>query len=165
MIAPCSCGVNLPNEPLRRSGYQIPHGHAELSAARRGRRKSQSSRSVSKPEAYVRPNIVSSGFCESPAKGSALSTSRSPVTKKVGSSLIETSATPRGSLTSWYRTASSRLPSSARWSGLASRDRKSTRLNSSHLVISYAVFCLKKKKKTKKYYFFFKKKKKNTQKI
>src|SRR2546426_7838153 len=27
------------------------------------------------------------------------------------------------------------------------KDRKSTRLNSSHLVISYAVFCLKKKKK------------------
>src|SRR2546426_9343090 len=30
--------------------------------------------------------------------------------------------------------------------GLAPQDRKSTRLNSSHLVISYAVFCLKKKK-------------------
>src|SRR5256885_9711061 len=29
-----------------------------------------------------------------------------------------------------------------------SLDRKSTRLNSSHLVISYAVFCLKKKKET-----------------
>src|SRR5205807_8754193 len=29
---------------------------------------------------------------------------------------------------------------------LAALDRKSTRLNSSHLVISYAVFCLKKKK-------------------
>src|SRR5476649_2070726 len=29
----------------------------------------------------------------------------------------------------------------------AARDRKSTRLNSSHTVISYAVFCLKKKKK------------------
>src|SRR5690554_7652834 len=28
-------------------------------------------------------------------------------------------------------------------------DRKSTRLNSSHVRISYAVFCLKKKKKTK----------------
>src|SRR5690242_21251592 len=28
------------------------------------------------------------------------------------------------------------------------RDRKSTRLNSSHMSISYAVFCLKKKKKT-----------------
>src|SRR2546426_2672286 len=33
--------------------------------------------------------------------------------------------------------------------GDAGGDRKSTRLNSSHLVISYAVFCLKKKKKTK----------------
>src|SRR5258708_31904162 len=29
------------------------------------------------------------------------------------------------------------------------RDRKSTRLNSSHQIISYAVFCLKKKKKNK----------------
>src|ERR1039458_10713718 len=31
----------------------------------------------------------------------------------------------------------------------ASQDRKSTRLNSSHLGISYAVFCLKKKPETK----------------
>src|SRR5207244_13429347 len=31
----------------------------------------------------------------------------------------------------------------------AMRDRKSTRLNSSHQIISYAVFCLKKKKKKK----------------
>src|SRR5256885_12754840 len=31
------------------------------------------------------------------------------------------------------------------------QDRKSTRLNSSHLVISYAVFCLKKKNKTYSY--------------
>src|SRR5947207_12213120 len=30
---------------------------------------------------------------------------------------------------------------------LSGQDRKSTRLNSSHTVISYAVFCLKKKKK------------------
>src|SRR5205814_9464659 len=34
----------------------------------------------------------------------------------------------------------------SRSSGRRSRDRKSTRLNSSHLGISYAVFCLKKKK-------------------
>src|SRR2546426_3725878 len=34
-------------------------------------------------------------------------------------------------------------------------DRKSTRLNSSHLVISYAVFCLKKKKKRKKHHASF----------
>src|SRR5256885_8069059 len=31
-------------------------------------------------------------------------------------------------------------------------DRKSTRLNSSHLVISYAVFCLKKKKQNSSYF-------------
>src|SRR5205807_6945045 len=40
--------------------------------------------------------------------------------------------------------AGRRIPCS---SASASTDRKSTRLNSSHLVISYAVFCLKKKKK------------------
>src|SRR2546427_9029253 len=34
----------------------------------------------------------------------------------------------------------------------APRDRKSTRLNSSHSQISYAVFCLKKKKKHKREY-------------
>src|SRR5256885_12041181 len=32
------------------------------------------------------------------------------------------------------------------WVIVGGEDRKSTRLNSSHLVISYAVFCLKKKK-------------------
>src|SRR5258708_17415572 len=32
------------------------------------------------------------------------------------------------------------------WVSLNTRDRKSTRLNSSHQIISYAVFCLKKKK-------------------
>src|SRR5256885_12284630 len=39
-----------------------------------------------------------------------------------------------------------RASSSVSWP--AFRDRKSTRLNSSHLVISYAVFCLKKKKES-----------------
>src|SRR5690349_22069097 len=33
---------------------------------------------------------------------------------------------------------------------VSEQDRKSTRLNSSHVEISYAVFCLKKKKKKKK---------------
>src|SRR5256885_12648420 len=40
------------------------------------------------------------------------------------------------------RSASSRV--------FSHRDRKSTRLNSSHLVISYAVFCLKKKKHSRR---------------
>src|SRR5580698_2893876 len=43
------------------------------------------------------------------------------------------------------------------------RDRKSTRLNSSHMSISYAVFCLKKKKK-KKTKIMMKKKKKQIKK-
>src|SRR2546430_6451556 len=33
-----------------------------------------------------------------------------------------------------------------KWYGFVMRDRKSTRLNSSHSQISYAVFCLKKKR-------------------
>src|SRR5215216_2858343 len=33
------------------------------------------------------------------------------------------------------------------WENAPAQDRKSTRLNSSHQIISYAVFCLKKKKK------------------
>src|SRR6266481_9208779 len=37
-----------------------------------------------------------------------------------------------------------------RWCCRSTGDRKSTRLNSSHSSISYAVFCLKKKKKKKK---------------
>src|SRR5947207_9170385 len=40
-----------------------------------------------------------------------------------------------------------RYPSTPSSAPIPRRDRKSTRLNSSHTVISYAVFCLKKKKK------------------
>src|SRR5215217_1120231 len=43
-------------------------------------------------------------------------------------------------------------------------DRKSTRLNSSHANISYAVFCLKKKKKTNPANYHYKKKKKTNKK-
>src|SRR5262245_64900218 len=53
----------------------------------------------------------------------------------------------------WHSRASWRRPSTTRTSTASSTaDRKSTRLNSSHLGISYAVFCLKKKKKIKKRY-------------
>src|SRR5437867_9508652 len=45
--------------------------------------------------------------------------------------------------------------------GRQTADRKSTRLNSSHRTISYAVFCLKKKKKKKKKKIKRKKKKKH----
>src|SRR2546427_3595234 len=43
----------------------------------------------------------------------------------------------------------STAPGCAHCDAMPKRDRKSTRLNSSHSQISYAVFCLKKKKTTK----------------
>src|SRR5437899_7553753 len=48
-----------------------------------------------------------------------------------------------------HRGPDRRITDAAFRGGLAEADRKSTRLNSSHLGISYAVFCLKKKKTTK----------------
>src|SRR5260221_8524615 len=49
-----------------------------------------------------------------------------------------------------YSWASQHPPESNNAPEVAITDRKSTRLNSSHTVISYAVFCLKKKKNKKK---------------
>src|SRR2546430_4034267 len=60
--------------------------------------------------------------------------------------LIRFSSCPPAHMT--YSTSSEYSTSSTRLSPPAfDRDRKSTRLNSSHSQISYAVFCLKKKKK------------------
>src|SRR5438034_3594975 len=53
----------------------------------------------------------------------------------------------RQSVMRWYQAWRSGGREALRAAGRAGRkDRKSTRLNSSHTVISYAVFCLKKKK-------------------
>src|SRR2546422_4426016 len=58
---------------------------------------------------------------------------------------------PQRSTHSWARLRRSASPSKRSQSALQRKvDRKSTRLNSSHGYISYAVFCLKKKKNTKK---------------
>src|SRR5436305_11796846 len=51
-----------------------------------------------------------------------------------------------GDLVARHRVRDRRQPGQARVALRASGDRKSTRLNSSHVRISYAVFCLKKKK-------------------
>src|SRR5262245_62761405 len=50
---------------------------------------------------------------------------------------------------SWGRSACWCRPEAGAWACRGWADRKSTRLNSSHLGISYAVFCLKKKTKKK----------------
>src|SRR2546430_12776073 len=56
---------------------------------------------------------------------------------------------PRGRAGEVRRSVASHRAGTASASrGSGKRDRKSTRLNSSHSQISYAVFCLKKKKKT-----------------
>src|SRR5207253_6209712 len=53
-------------------------------------------------------------------------------------------STAQPSASAWARPTSESPTSLAPWKRLT--DRKSTRLNSSHVAISYAVFCLKKKK-------------------
>src|SRR2546426_5930303 len=62
---------------------------------------------------------------------------------RVGSPASALLAAPRRRLRGQHDRADHKLPG-LRWPG-DPQDRKSTRLNSSHLVISYAVFCLKKK--------------------
>src|SRR5438034_11682751 len=57
-------------------------------------------------------------------------------------SLVPGEAQILGQVREAYEAALARICASRTWP----RDRKSTRLNSSHTVISYAVFCLKKKK-------------------
>src|SRR5262245_63862853 len=55
---------------------------------------------------------------------------------------------PRARPPPWPGATAASRPRAIRPSAISARDRKSTRLNSSHLGISYAVFCLKKKKQT-----------------
>src|SRR5690606_40910853 len=59
------------------------------------------------------------------------------------------STPPRGSSRRKSRRCSASHDGSTASRSEAATDRKSTRLNSSHVKISYAVFCLKKKKKKK----------------
>src|SRR2546422_3650855 len=58
---------------------------------------------------------------------------------------VHVTASPQWGKRVTWRYSDARSPE-----GVGLRDRKSTRLNSSHGYISYAVFCLKKKKKTHK---------------
>src|SRR5258708_18498030 len=62
-----------------------------------------------------------------------------PYTTLFRSSSIETTSSPVD------RIATRGLLAQRSWVAILSTDRKSTRLNSSHQIISYAVFCLKKK--------------------
>src|SRR5438034_8520782 len=66
-----------------------------------------------------------------------------------GSNLASCGLAPHGSDSHSVFQATRRCQTTCNQSTWLLEDRKSTRLNSSHTVISYAVFCLKKKKKKK----------------
>src|SRR5438067_5425171 len=85
------------------------------------------------PRSTLFPTRRSSDLCQSRLKGTTMQIQLDDIR---GSECL---------LASHVRASSTN--SSSR--GCRNRDRKSTRLNSSHVSISYAVFCLKKKKKTK----------------
>src|SRR5688500_19453357 len=70
------------------------------------------------------------------AQGQGLSAIRGTIKDPQGSVVAGANVTLTNAETNVPRTTTS------------NEDRKSTRLNSSHLVISYAVFCLKKKRNT-----------------
>src|SRR3712207_8045343 len=69
----------------------------------------------------------------------------SPPLSAMGEYLIDDDGYVRREHVTWDRPLGSKNGRGAAGAALA-RDRKSTRLNSSHANISYAVFCLKKKK-------------------
>src|SRR2546426_7792441 len=79
--------------------------------------------------------LVETGFATNPTDGAFLASSLGE--HKIASAVAE-------GITKYLQEFERKRAASAPAGGRG--DRKSTRLNSSHLVISYAVFCLKKKK-------------------
>src|SRR5690625_7067700 len=67
----------------------------------------------------------------------------SEISTSISSGILSTTQLTATSCWIWSRTPPSSTPTGV---PVRTRDRKSTRLNSSHVAISYAVFCLKKKK-------------------
>src|SRR5256885_974828 len=81
------------------------------------------------------------GYCRRWGGGPMLTVHCGPDVKFEGGENIGTYASSE-----WAERAFCRQCGTHLYYRLHATDRKSTRLNSSHLVISYAVFCLKKKK-------------------
>src|SRR2546422_2818873 len=72
-----------------------------------------------------------------------------PISAEVAAALLRMSHRPAA--TGGSAPATAAAPGRTKIFVNVGKDRKSTRLNSSHGYISYAVFCLKKKKKTSNY--------------
>src|SRR5690554_7211717 len=98
-------------------------------------------------ELYCIGNGPSSSHTMGPKKAASLFAEKHPIAKKFVVTLYGSlAATGKGHLTdeAILSVLEPLAPTTIEW-----LDRKSTRLNSSHVRISYAVFCLKKKKKKK----------------
>src|SRR5256885_14904840 len=83
-------------------------------------------------------------YLAEPEGGVVLRASQLPHTNEIGHIRIKIGE----GVTGWVAEHKSAVALASKAAADKRLDRKSTRLNSSHLVISYAVFCLKKKKKT-----------------
>src|SRR2546426_3239030 len=92
---------------------------------------------------FVGPQYAAWRFKTSRRLGSNSSTPNGPVPMARVSSSLPSPAAPFGMTPLYLPPRLMRNVAAGAW---RTKDRKSTRLNSSHLVISYAVFCLKKKK-------------------
>src|SRR5207253_11330299 len=114
----------------------IAHAPASSNCPSLGTRKKPSRRAGA---SWAGPNARGQGFTSSGRNRTA----SGPGTNGFTASLA-------GTALIWATYSRIRDICSARSGSASSLDRKSTRLNSSHVAISYAVFCLKKKKKKKK---------------
>src|SRR5256885_12695681 len=91
------------------------------------------------------PTVVKTRLASTPSSRSARTALRDSASIERSSGILWSSASPVHDAKAVGMHSSAPLGFSKMKAGEVGSDRKSTRLNSSHLVISYAVFCLKKK--------------------
>src|SRR5205807_4330897 len=92
--------------------------------------------------------VTPSAYSRSPPTGMprAMRVTRTPVGLSSCCRYVAVTSPSMEGLVAMMTSPTQAVPPLATRASKRSKDRKSTRLNSSHLVISYAVFCLKKKK-------------------
>src|SRR6266480_3566824 len=160
----CDWSSDVCSSDLSRRGASAQRAAASHGRGRRRRPRSRDSAALARRDRRPGPSVRTHDRAAAPVPRAARAVGEAGVDRTDGGGGGARAAQPARE-SARGRTAGpapGRRPCGA---GAARRDRKSTRLNSSHMSISYAVFCLKKKKKKKyKIKKKKKKKKKNTQK-